>query len=181
MNCAPYVCTKCGGGCLTCRSCGRSLCLGDAGLSMVAQADDSTPLYVASKEGHLTVVKALLRAGVAVSEAMVRDDGLHTCRMLALGRWPCMRAVIRDAYVECLCAGSCGSGMTCVCLNILMSMAHCWLPVSAATWRLYGRPYGGCKSAVGGRRGSETSCCARPLARYSVPVVACVCGCASDY
>ena len=180
MSFAPYVCTKCGGGCLTCRSCGRSLCLGDAGLSMVSQADDSTPLYVASKEGHLNVVKALLRAGVAVNEAMVRDDGLHTCRMLAMGRWPRMRAVIRDAYVECLCAGSCGSGMTCVCLNKLMVQA----PLLAACKRGHMevvRPYGGCKSAVGGRRDSETSCGARPLARYSVPVVACVCGCASDY
>jgi hypothetical protein len=85
---------------LACRSCGRSLCLGDACLSMVSQADNSTPLYVASKGGHLNVVKALLRAGAAVNEATVRDDGLHTCRMLATGRWPCMRAVIRDAYVE---------------------------------------------------------------------------------
>jgi hypothetical protein len=41
---------------------------------MVWQSGGDSPLYIASKEGHVNMVKALLRAGVDVNETTVRDD-----------------------------------------------------------------------------------------------------------
>ena len=38
------------------------------------QTDGCTPLYVASHNGHVEVVRALVGAGAAVNQARVRDD-----------------------------------------------------------------------------------------------------------
>ncbi len=43
-------------------------------VSAAWQTTGGTPLHVASKNGHVEVVRALLGAGAAVSQAMVRDD-----------------------------------------------------------------------------------------------------------
>ncbi len=40
----------------------------------VWQTDGATPLCAASQEGHVEVVRALVRAGAAVNQAAVRED-----------------------------------------------------------------------------------------------------------
>ncbi len=49
---------------------------------VVWQTDGSTPLYAASLNGHVEVVRALVEAGASVNQAKVRDDlGLRgSCR-----------------------------------------------------------------------------------------------------
>ena len=41
------------------------------------QSNGITPLYVASQNGHVDAVKALVRAGAVVNQAMVRTGGLN--------------------------------------------------------------------------------------------------------
>jgi hypothetical protein len=43
-------------------------------LCVVWQTDGCTPLYAASGNGHVKVVRALVGAGAAVNQAAVRDD-----------------------------------------------------------------------------------------------------------
>ena len=43
-------------------------------LCVVWQADGWTPLYAASHNGHVEVVRALVEAGAAVNQAAVRED-----------------------------------------------------------------------------------------------------------
>ncbi len=45
-------------------------------LYVVWQTDGCTPLYAASGNGHVEVVRALVGAGAAVNQAAVRDDVL---------------------------------------------------------------------------------------------------------
>ena len=40
----------------------------------VWQTDGFTPLFIASHNGHVEVVRALVRAGAAVNQAVVRED-----------------------------------------------------------------------------------------------------------
>ena len=42
-------------------------------MSGVWQTDGCTPLFVASENGHVEVVRALVGAGAAVNQARVRD------------------------------------------------------------------------------------------------------------
>jgi hypothetical protein len=44
-------------------------------LCMVEQGDGCTPLYVASHNGHMDVVRALLGTGAAVNQVTVRGQG----------------------------------------------------------------------------------------------------------
>jgi hypothetical protein len=43
-------------------------------MSVVRQSNGDTPLYAASENGHVEVVRALVAAGAAVNQAKVRDD-----------------------------------------------------------------------------------------------------------
>ena len=48
--------------------------MGCVRVSGVWQTDGCTPLYAASFDGHVEVVRALVGAGAAVNQARVRDD-----------------------------------------------------------------------------------------------------------
>ncbi len=50
-----------------------------ARVPVVLQTDGGTPLYVASQNGHVEVVRALVGAGAAVNQAWVRDDCCGWC------------------------------------------------------------------------------------------------------
>ncbi len=43
-------------------------------VAVVWQTDGDTPLFTASLNGHVEVVRALVEAGAALSQARVRDD-----------------------------------------------------------------------------------------------------------
>ena len=53
---------------------------------VVWQADATTPLYIASHNGHVEVVRALVGAGAAVDQAAVRED-LGGCWCLGVRWW----------------------------------------------------------------------------------------------
>jgi hypothetical protein len=50
-------------------------CVTHAFVSVAGQTDGRTPLFVASQNGHVQVVRALLGAGAAVNQATVREHG----------------------------------------------------------------------------------------------------------
>jgi hypothetical protein len=53
---------------------------------VVWQTDATTPLYIASQNGHDEVVRALVGAGAAVNQAGVREDW-GGCWCLGVGGW----------------------------------------------------------------------------------------------
>ncbi len=59
------------------RECGPSLCCVSlcpcVRVCVVRQTDGRTPLYAASLNGHVEVVRALVGAGAAVNQAAVRE------------------------------------------------------------------------------------------------------------
>ncbi len=56
-------------------SCAPSSC-GYTCVSAAWQTDGTTPLYIASQNGRVKVVRALLGAGAVVNKSWVRDDGV---------------------------------------------------------------------------------------------------------
>ena len=88
-------------------SCGPSLC--GVSVCVVWQTDGLTPLYAASHNGHVEVVRALVGAGAAVNQAAVRED-LGGCWCSAVRWW--LDAGSQHARAAlCVCA--------CVCLCLL--------------------------------------------------------------
>jgi hypothetical protein len=75
---------------------------------VVWQTDGFTPLYAASHNGHVEVVRALVGAGAAVNQADVRDDrGVCWCSVvlaLQLAR-VAVHACVRRVQIKfvCLC------------------------------------------------------------------------------
>jgi hypothetical protein len=67
-------------------------------VSGTEQTDGRTPLHIASKFGHIDVVRALLAAGAAVNQTMVR------CR------WRRGHVVLSGGLCVCVCV--------CVCLFV---------------------------------------------------------------
>ncbi len=53
------------------------------GVCGVLQTDGCTPLYIASENGHVEAVRALVRAGAAVNQSRVRDDCGGCCRSVS--------------------------------------------------------------------------------------------------
>jgi ankyrin repeat protein len=78
--------------------CRPSSCCGS--VCVVRQTDGFTPLCVASQNGHVEVVRALVGAGAAVNQADVRDDWG--------GCW-CSR--VRDDVVACAFSSFCMCGV----------------------------------------------------------------------
>jgi ankyrin repeat protein len=60
-------------------------------VSAAAQTSGATPLFMASLNGHVEVVRALVEAGASVNQAKVRDD---------LGLWYSCRASSRAEAVD---------------------------------------------------------------------------------
>jgi hypothetical protein len=58
---------------------------------MVAQSGNVTPLHLASQNGHVEAVRALLDAGAAVNQGEVSGDG---------GEWPLACAILICLFVE---------------------------------------------------------------------------------
>ena len=87
------------------RECGPSLCC--VSVCVVWQTDGWTPLYAASDNGHVEVVRTLVGAGAAVNQATVCED-LGGCWYL--GAW-----IVGCGIAACACAALCA----CVCLCFL--------------------------------------------------------------
>ncbi len=68
----------------------------DLSVSGVCQTDGSSPLFVASLNGHVEVARALVGAGAAVNQARVRDD----CWVAASVRL-CASSVVWSAACKC--------------------------------------------------------------------------------
>ena len=63
--------------------------VGSVRVSGVRQTEGSTPLLIASQNGHVEVVRALVGAGAAVNRATVRDmsGGLYADGRVFAGGW----------------------------------------------------------------------------------------------
>ncbi len=48
-------------------------------VSAAWQTDGTTPLYIASQNGHVEVVRVLVGAGAAMNQPKVRDESLAPC------------------------------------------------------------------------------------------------------
>jgi hypothetical protein len=57
------------------------------GVSAVVQTDGATPLYIASRNGHVEVVRALVGAGAAVNQAKVCESWLAFGIRMHVGGW----------------------------------------------------------------------------------------------
>ena len=64
----------CFGLCAPIREAVWAMIMGSVPVSVVWQTDGVTPLYAASDNGHVEVVRALVGAGAAVNQADVCDD-----------------------------------------------------------------------------------------------------------
>ncbi len=62
-------------------------------LCLAGQTFGSTPLYIASNNGDVKVVRTLLGAGAAVNQARVRD-GLGPCGWSVLSASLCVRMLM---------------------------------------------------------------------------------------
>jgi hypothetical protein len=132
-------------------------------MSGVWQANGGTPLYAASQNGHVEVVRALVGAGAAVNQARVRDDcGGCWCSVVAAGVRLCVSGMVWSAACKCvavlarvcfwgvperfdvcdrmwevLCAIMVRyvRGSVCLVVGRLMVAPHCLSPVTMVTWR----------------------------------------------
>ena len=68
------------------------------------QTDGATPLYAASQEGHVEVVRLLVGSGSAVNQARVREDW-GVCWYLGVRGWLVFGSQhARPALCTCVCA-----------------------------------------------------------------------------
>ena len=90
----------------------------------VWQTDGWTPLYAASHNCHVEVVRALVEAGAAVNQAAVRED-LGGCWCSGVRGWLDVGLQhARAALCACVCVRVC-----CVCMAIERCDAHVALRV----------------------------------------------------
>jgi ankyrin repeat protein len=80
------------------RECGPSLCY--MSVCVVWQTDGFTPLYIASQNGQVEAVRALVGAGAAVNQADVREDLVFGCASVC-GVWI---AACSCSFVCVMCA-----------------------------------------------------------------------------
>jgi hypothetical protein len=91
---------------------------------VVWQTDGLTPLYAASHNGHVEVVRALVGAGAAVNQARVRED-MSGCWCSGVRGWLDVGSQhARAALCACVCARVCW-----VCMAIERCDAHVALRV----------------------------------------------------
>jgi hypothetical protein len=89
---------------------------------VVWQTDGWTPLYAASHNGHVEVVRALVEAGAALNQAAVRED-LGGCWCSGVRGWLDVGSQhARAALCMCVC-------VCCVCMVIERCDAHAALRV----------------------------------------------------
>ncbi len=75
---------------------------------VVWQTDGWTPLCIASQEGQVEVVRALVGAGAAVNQAAVREDWCG-CWCAGVGGWLVFGSQhARAALCACVCVCGCG-------------------------------------------------------------------------
>jgi len=116
---------------------------------VVCQTEGFTPLYAASHNGHVEVVRALVGAGAAVNQADVRDDrGVCWCSVvlaLQLAR-VALHACVRRVQIKfvCLCVHVYALFVTvclraCVFVRLVCTGIWSWIrSVTVWAWLVYG-------------------------------------------
>ncbi len=87
--------------------------MGCVHVSGVLQTNGRTPLFAASENGHVEVVRALVGAGAAVNQAAVRDDcGCCWCSAVRVLLFRTLRASVQLCMHVCACGvrAALGSG-----------------------------------------------------------------------